>query len=367
MAKKQPPYTPDLTNPLPALPSVAEVKSRLNEIFPEAFPNRQILVGEMAARVVFVFLYGGFIQDARRWLKPAHIYFFTAEQSEKTSDAERLEWISTAHKPKYRPPGTRWYADNSRETIRDNLIRYRFIELSVSGKRPGYSITANVPIHYLLADFAALFSPDLNDEAFTAAADAWRVKYLNPATIQRMLLKAQGILAKEDDLFVNMPDGQKMRLAGGVSNLIVKGLIESFAREHLTNPAAIWISASDKKAYPQFIEIAKTVGLKFDLNSDLPDVILADLVEPIKFYICEVVATEGPVSEARRQALLSIARASKVPEECFLFLTAFEERSAAPFKKFFSELALGSYVWFRTEPKLLVVLSTSEGKVLAKP
>ena len=47
--------------PLPALLPVDEVQRRLQAIFPAAFPDRSILVGRMAAHVVFVFLYGGFI------------------------------------------------------------------------------------------------------------------------------------------------------------------------------------------------------------------------------------------------------------------------------------------------------------------
>ena len=48
--------------PLPSLPSLEEVQRRLGMIFPSEFPNRGILVGTMSARVIFVFLYGGFIE-----------------------------------------------------------------------------------------------------------------------------------------------------------------------------------------------------------------------------------------------------------------------------------------------------------------
>ncbi len=78
--------------PLPALVPVDEVQRRLEAIFPDAFPDRSILVGRMAAHVVYVFLYGGFIESCDRLLRPSAVYLFTAEQAKLTQDAERLAW-----------------------------------------------------------------------------------------------------------------------------------------------------------------------------------------------------------------------------------------------------------------------------------
>ena len=58
---------------------VSEIKSRLNLLFPEEFPDRSILTGNAASRVLFVFLYGGFIEQDGRFLRPSFIYFFTDE------------------------------------------------------------------------------------------------------------------------------------------------------------------------------------------------------------------------------------------------------------------------------------------------
>lgn len=77
------------TGMLPPLPSIIEVQERLAIIFPESFPDRGILVGVMAARVVFVFLYGGFIEGHNRYLRPSHVYLFTKEQSQKDTDEDR--------------------------------------------------------------------------------------------------------------------------------------------------------------------------------------------------------------------------------------------------------------------------------------
>ena len=81
---------------LPALLPVDEVQCRLEAIFPDAFPDRSSLVGRMAAHVIFVFLYGGFIQNSGRLLRPSLVYFFTAEQADRTASADRLAWLASA-------------------------------------------------------------------------------------------------------------------------------------------------------------------------------------------------------------------------------------------------------------------------------
>ena len=69
------PNASPIAAPLPALAPVDEVQRRLESIFPASFPDRSILVGRMAAHVVFVFLYGGFIEGSGRLLRPSLVYF----------------------------------------------------------------------------------------------------------------------------------------------------------------------------------------------------------------------------------------------------------------------------------------------------
>lgn len=271
MSKK--PKFPELKpseSPLPALPSVEEVKRRLELIFPETFPDRGILVGIMAARVIYVFIYGGFIEGQGRFLRPSHVYFFPEEQTNKITDSDRNHWLSVATRPGHRPEGKRWYADTSREPIRDDLMRNQLQRLGIMQKLFEYPVTSSSPINYLSSDFAALFNPMLNDDSLITAVHEWQIKHLNPSTLQRMALKAQGIQAREGDVLIEMPDGSRIRISGGPSSRIIKGLIEDFTSRHMENPAVLWLSASDKKAYPQFVELAAQVGLRFSLNAELP-------------------------------------------------------------------------------------------------
>lgn len=346
--------------PIPPLPPISEIQARLEDLFPESFPDRGLLVGTMAARAIFVFLYGGFVQGAARYLRPSNIYLFTEEQSLLDSADEREVWLANANKPGYRPPGTRWYTgDNSRETIRDDLIRGQFRRLGISQRLPGHPVTSSKPIHFLSDDFAALFVPGLTGAALDAELAAWRRRHLSAAELSRMALRAEGAEAAEGDVYIEIPDGTRIRVSAGPSSLIAKGLVEQFAKKHLRRPILLWLSSSDIKLKPELARLAASVGLRFDVKQELPDLILADLSEPARFVFCEIVATDGAMTEARKRTFLDIIRQSGVPTENAEFLTAFEDRKAAPFRKNFSQLAVDSMIWFRTEPGLLLILTSS--------
>lgn len=341
---------------LPSLVGVEEVSRRLAAIFPEAFPDRSILVGRMAAHVVFVFLYGGFIEGLGRHLRPSLVYFFTSEQARRTATAQRLAWLAKAFRPGHRPAGKRWYADTSRESIRDDLIRNRLLAMGIIWRKEGIPTTSSAPVYYLRAPFAALFDPALTGAALLAGIAAWRSTHLDSSTLQRMALKARGALAREGDVFIDMPDGSRIRVSAGPSSPILKAMIEQFAPRWLRKPAVLWISASDNKSHPHFVQLAASIGLTFDTSSELPDLILADLTDPVRFLFCEVVATDGPVTAQRKSALTNVAQRCGIATEHLHFVTAFQDREALAFRKVFSRIASDSDIWFSTEPELIVSL-----------
>ena len=95
-------------------------------------------------------------------LRPSLVYFFTAEQADRIANTDRLVWLASAFKPGYRSSGKRWYADNSRESIRDDLMRNRLLAMGIIGRKEGVATTSSAPVYFLRAAFAALFDPALN-------------------------------------------------------------------------------------------------------------------------------------------------------------------------------------------------------------
>lgn len=343
---------------MPALLPVSSIKARLQDLFPASFPDRGLLVGDMAARVVFVFLYGGFVEGREYLLRPSFVYLFTQQQARKTTDVQRALWRGNAVRAGFRPAGTRWYADNSRESIRDDLIRNRLLRLGIVRRASGVPTTSSRPIYQLAGDFAALFSPGRTGSDLDGDREQWHRRHLDAGALSRMQLRSERLAADPSDVLIDMPDRTRVRLSAGPSSSILKGIIESFAPRYMHQPAVLWISASDKKIWPQFVETARLVGLRFSPSTELPDLILADLDETsdVRFVFCEVVATDGAVTPARREALMRIVEASRLPAARVEFLSAFEDREAAPFKRSVGTLASDGMAWFRTEPNLLLRL-----------
>ena len=183
-----------------------------------------------------------------------------------------------------------------------------------------------------------------------------------PSTLQRMALKAQGVLAGHGDIVIDMPDGQRIRATAGPSSIILEALIESYAPRWLDRPAVVWISASDRQSQPHFAALAASVGLRFDTQVMLPDLILADVGDSLRIVFCEIVASDGPVDEARKAALLDLTRRSGIGDADVRFVTAYLDRESASLRKTFHRIAPGSELWFSNEPDLIVRFEVTPGR-----
>ena len=318
----------------------------------------------MAAKMVFVALYGGFIEGTTRYFRPSTIIRFSHEQAGLTDKDDRLEWISVCQTQGYEPHGKPWYADNSREPLRDDLIRNRAIPLGIVKKREGVPPTSPAPIYQLSETFAALFDPALADEELEEAVTTWQNKHLDPMTLKRMKLLASGVMAKEGQVTVNLPTtGKTLRLAAGEASSITKDVCEVLAKKMCVGPVVVHVSLSDMKLFKELEGEAEAVGLKFNANAELPDVVFADIghEDGMLVTFVEVVHSDGPISELRRKALLKIAKDAGIASKHVQLVTAFEDRNSPAFRKRFSELARGSSVWFRSEPDMLMELRPLAG------
>jgi hypothetical protein len=342
---------------LPKLLPLSDVQARLEQIFPASFPDRSILVGQMSARAVFVGLYGGFIEGSTRWFRPSTVIRFTMEQCAEDTYDSRIEWLSTCHAPGHKPKGAQWYADNTREPVRDDYIRNRAIPIGIIKKRAGVATTSPAPIYAFAKGFAALFDPDLEGAALDEAMNVWREKNLDPLVLKRMALSASGVFERDGDMEVRLPNsGQVFRLPIGEASVITKAVCEVLAWRVAERPLVVHLSMSDVKKRPELAKNADKLGLTIDPKAELPDVIIADvpLVGKLVLTFVEVVHSDGPITELRRAALLEIARKAGVPAQNVNLITAFDDRNVSIFKKRVSELANGSSVWFRTEPHMLM-------------
>lgn len=343
---------------LPPLPTWEIVQERLPLVFPAGTPERGYLTRDLAASTVFVALYIGAVEGADTYLGPKHVYRMSDEQSDMTAPAERTAYAIDVMKPGGRAPGTQWYADTSREPIRDETLREGLVVVGAATERPGLATTSSKPRYALQAGFAALFDPFLTGDALKTAIEVWQAAFLNKGALARIALVRHGAAAGGTHVTVTFPNGETRRMKPGPSSIITKAVVEVFAPSFLGKPAVLFLSESGNKVVARDEELARAIGLNIQADRNLPDTVLVDLApEHPKLVFVEAVATDGPISPRRMQALREVAEAAGFPPEHIAYVTAYQDRSGAPFKKTVDALAWGSYAWFVSEPDGLIKLA----------
>lgn len=341
-----------------------EVRARLLRIFPEGSPFRVNTTNPAAASTIFTALYIGAIAGRDQWLGPKHVYRMTEEQALQITPEARAWYIAEIRRPKGEIPGRRWYQDNTREGIRDDTLREGLVAIGAVVELSGVPTTSSKPRYALTEAFAALFDADLQDEAFEAAITSWQSAALSAGAQARLAINRRGAGKAVDQVLVTFPNGETRHLKPGPSSEITKAVIEVFAPRFLREPVVLSISESGNKVITRDDELAKSIGLNIEADKNLPDAILVDLgpEHPLLVFV-EVVATDGPISERRKTALEDLVTKAGFPTEHVAFVTAYLDRSAAPFKKTVNTLAWGSYAWFAAEPEGLIIFSDNTAQI----
>lgn len=350
------------------LASVTEVRRRLGLIFPETAPDRAHLIRELAARTVVTFLFVGAVGDPdlreRRLLRPSMVAWLDDESLSRSDDHEFVVgWHCAAargqaHLVAYRRANgvdaDRWYADNSRESIRDEVIRPLNERYGAVLRRSGVATTGATPALALAQDFADLFDPDIAGSALSAAIVRWQRSHLGPAAYAR--LEARRRLDRSSDAVVaQLPGRGQRQLPPGPSSVLSAAVIEDFSTSVLSEPYVLAICHSrDPIASEDELELSR-VGLTLDREVALPDLLLLDASDAT-FWFVEVVVTDGPIHDRRRDELLAWATSRGVESERCRFVTAYRSRVDPVFRRTVAALAWDTYAWFADEPRGLVRL-----------
>lgn len=337
------------------------VAERLPLIFPEGTPNRTYCIRELAASAVFTAIYIGAVEGAARYLGPVHVYRMTEQQAALADSESREAYAAGILKKKFRVPGERWYADNTREPIRDETLRDGLVAIGAVLRREDLPTTSGLPRYQLKGSFAGLFDPTIEGETLEKAIADFQATHLSKSALARISIILAGAAGKEAGVLVTFPNKETRTLAPGPSSIISKGVIEVFATIFLQKPAVLWLSESGNKVVAKDDRLAAAIGLKIEADKNLPDLILADLgaADPIIVFV-EVVATDGAMTKRRKEAMLDLTDAAGFPRTQIAFVTAYQDRESAGFKKTVAGLAWGSFAWLVSEPRDIIHMRDGE-------
>ena len=340
---------------LPRVPLQAVVEARLTQIFPDGTPERQWCVRLAAVRTVLTLFYAGAIDGSGRWIKPNQVVSLSDEQLACTGAPEREDWYKASSANRWTPTGAPWYASNSREQVRDEGLKKGLIPNGAVIERP-VAVTSSAGRYALEPGFAALFDASLDASALDQAVERWQVVHLSNAARARIALIRSGATASNEQVEVSLPNGASVVLAPGPSSLLTKALVEQFAPRYLHTPSVLWLSESGNKIVDP--RLANALGLKLDPALLLPDAILADVGAGKRALIvfCEVVHSDGPITEQRRELLLAVAESAGFDPADLAFITVFRDRSDPAYRARHAALAWNTFVWFASEPDAIVAL-----------
>jgi hypothetical protein len=127
---------------LPALIPWQDVHARLLVIFPEGTPDRGYLIREMTARTIFTALYVGAVAGADLWIAPRHVVRMSDMQAAQQGDAVRAGFYTVMSAANAPSPNGRWYAENTREPLRDEVIRNGLVPVNAVVERAGVATTS---------------------------------------------------------------------------------------------------------------------------------------------------------------------------------------------------------------------------------
>lgn len=339
------------------LPTIEEVRRRLSLIIPGAQDPEGWARRELAAKTIFVMLYGYAIEGFDRWIRPTAVADMTDAQASQHNPEIRRSWLDTVQ-GRHRPRNVtgRWFSENTRESIRDETLR-TLVDLGIVVTRSGLPTTSPKPRYALRRGFADLLSPELSEVPLVQAIDHWQEENLSAAALARVVLEKQRASTRGRRVRVRLPSGETRILAPGPSSELTRAAIEDFAPRFLEEPAAVMISESARKLLFRDEALLKAIGLEIDVSATLPDVILVDVgSEPPIIVFVECVATDGPINERRKKELETIASEGRFPASDCAYVTVFHDRTGPPYRRMAASLAWGTCAWFVSEPEHIIVL-----------
>jgi hypothetical protein len=234
------------------------------------------------------------------------------------------------------------YAPNTRETIRDDAVKF-FVEFGLLLRNPddpSRPTNSGKTVYQIEPSALALL------RAFgTPGWPPALAKYL--ASRERL----RNEIARKRDLArvpLTLPDGSKVALSPGGQNPLIKAIIEKFCPNFAPGGVVIYIGDTENKFIHLETDVLASLGVTLDSAAKIPDVIVHHTVRNWLLLI-EAVTSAGPVDAKRRKELKELFASSKAG---LVFVTAFETRRTM--QSFLSHIAWESEVWIAEDPEHMI-------------
>ena len=234
------------------------------------------------------------------------------------------------------------YAPNTRETIRDEAVKY-FVEAGMLLRNPddpARPTNSGKTAYQVEASALALLR--------TYGTKAWPQQlreYLASRKRIRGELERQRHLAR---IPVKLPSGDTVTLSPGGQNPLIKKVIEEFGPRFAPGGTVAYIGDAEDKFLHLDVTYLQGLGVVIAPAAKMPDLILHDTRRNWVLLI-EAVISAGAVDAKRRKELKELFKGCKAG---LVFVTAFEDRQA--FGRFHNQISWETEVWIATDPDHII-------------
>jgi len=234
------------------------------------------------------------------------------------------------------------YAPNTRETIRDEAVKY-FVEAGMLIRNPddpsrptnsGKTVYQTEP--NALELFRAFGTPEWSGKlkSYLAARDRIRKGLLRERKLTRIP--------------VNLPSGETVTISPGGQNPLIKTVIEEFCPCFVPGGTVIYIGDAEDKFLHLDADYLQRLGVGIPAPAKMPDVVVHDTKRNWLLLI-EAVTSAGPVDGKRRRELKELFAGCKAG---LVFVTAFSTRDVM--RSFLTQISWETEVWVAENPEHLI-------------
>ncbi|MCC7519217.1 MAG: restriction endonuclease [Verrucomicrobiae bacterium] len=234
------------------------------------------------------------------------------------------------------------YAPNTRETIRDEAVKY-FVEEGLLTKNPDEPSrpTNSGKTVYQIEPTALILCRAFKTDAWSTVLQRYLAE---KDVIKRELQRARDIAR----IPVRLPTGKEISLSPGGQNPLIKAFIEQFCTRFVPDGVVLYVGDAENKFQHFETEYFARVGVHIDSAAKMPDVVVHD---PKRGWLVigEAVTSAGVVDGKRRRELKELFAGFRTG---LVFVTAFEDRDAMG--RFLSQISWETEVWIAEDPDHVV-------------
>jgi hypothetical protein len=161
---------------------------------------------------------------------------------------------------------------------------------------------------------------------------------------------------------VEVGQPQPYFLSPGMHSRLAADVVQVYAPEFLKAPQVLYLGDTRHKGGYQNRDLMRELNLPIQVTTSLPDVILLCEAER-RVVVVEVVASSGPISEARLLQLEQLVQQALALGYRPRYVTAFPSRRI--FRRFVEEIAWGTQVWIANEAEQVITFGARRDTPLA--